>query len=109
MNLLASTILAAFVSFGPCTPIVTGEGATDLASQGRAFAVPPADEPSAITFELIDMNGDGVITADELAEWFVSDDPAIDAFDVFDTDMDGVVTLLEFETMCFEPNDAVEV
>ena len=26
-----------------------------------------------------------------------------------EADMDGVVTLLEFETMCFEPNDAVEV
>ena len=109
MNLLASTILAAFVSFGPCGAVTAPDVSADLAAQGRAFAFPPADQSDTLSFELIDANGDAVITPDELGEWFVSDDPAVDAFDVFDTDLDGVVTPEEFAAMCFEPDDTLDV
>lgn len=109
MNLLTSTVLAAFLSLGPGSAVIAPAVSSDPGSEGLAFEAPVDDASGVLTFELIDLNGDAVITPDELAEWFVSDDPSTDAFDVFDTDLNGVVTPFEFEAVCVEPDVAIEV
>lgn len=103
LNALLAALLAALLSVGPCA----------VAAMPDRLIVPGADSCAiaagdALPFDVIDADGDGSITPDELAEWFVSDDPSVSAFDVFDTDMDGTVTPDEFTHLCIMVDDAID-
>ena len=63
---------------------------------------PGLSEPSVITFDMIDLNSDGLIDREELSALLVSDDPSADAFDFLDLDGDGAISPFEFAAMAFE-------
>ena len=70
--------------------------------------VPTIDEALVPSFEAIDLDASGMLTADELLTWFSADGAEADIMGVFDADGDGTVDRTEFEALVFAP-EPVEV